>query len=51
LKLITEKPMKWGIRVFVLADSDTGYIHSIIPNYGKLKGDMFNLPYSEKPYI
>jgi hypothetical protein len=42
------KPMKWGIRLFVSADSDTGYVHSIIPNYGKLTGDVCNLPYSEK---
>jgi hypothetical protein len=25
-------PTKWGIRLFVLADSDTGYVHCIIPN-------------------
>jgi hypothetical protein len=31
-----KKPSKWGIRLFVLADSDTGYVHSIIPYYGKL---------------
>jgi hypothetical protein len=41
----------WGIRIFALAESDTGYIHSIIWNYGKLTGDMCNLPYSEKPFI
>jgi hypothetical protein len=29
-----KKPMKWGIRLFVLAGSDTGYVHSIIPNNG-----------------
>jgi hypothetical protein len=43
--------MKWGIRLFALAESDTGYVHSIIPNYGKLTGDVCNLPYSEKPFI
>jgi hypothetical protein len=37
--------MKWGNRLFVSADSDTGYVHSIIPNY------MCNLPYSQKPFI
>jgi hypothetical protein len=26
-----KKPTKWGIR-FVLAESDTGYVHSITPN-------------------
>jgi hypothetical protein len=39
-----KNPKKWGIRLFVLADSDTGYVHSIIPNYGKLIGDVCNLP-------
>jgi hypothetical protein len=43
--------MKWGIKLFVLAYDDTGYIHSIIPNYGKLTGNVCNLPYSEKPII
>jgi hypothetical protein len=33
-------PMKWGIRLFALAESDTGYVHSIIPNCGKLTGDV-----------
>jgi hypothetical protein len=46
-----KKPMKWGIRLFALAESDTGYVHSIIPNYAKLTGDVCNLPYSEKPFI
>jgi hypothetical protein len=43
--------MKWGIRLFVLADSDTGYVQSIIPNYGKPTGGTCNLPYSEKQFI
>jgi hypothetical protein len=30
--------------------SDTSYVHSIIPNHGKLTGDVCNLP-SEKPFI
>jgi hypothetical protein len=30
----------WGIRLFALAESDTGYIHSMIPNYRKLTGDV-----------
>jgi hypothetical protein len=30
-KLIIKKTTKWAIRLFVLADSDTGYVHSIIP--------------------
>jgi hypothetical protein len=46
-----KEPKKWGIRLFVLAESDTGYVHSIIPNYGKLMGNERNLPYSEKLFI
>jgi hypothetical protein len=38
-----KKPTKWGIRIFVLADSDSGYVHSTIPYYGKLTGDMCKL--------
>jgi hypothetical protein len=43
-----KKPMKWGIRLLVLADSDTGYAHSVIPNHGKHTDDLCNWPYSEK---
>jgi hypothetical protein len=25
-----EKPTRWGFGLFVLADSDTGYVHNII---------------------
>jgi hypothetical protein len=38
-------------RSFVLAESDIGYVQSIIPNYGKLTGDECNFPYSENPFI
>jgi hypothetical protein len=38
--MIKKKTMKWGIRLFVLADSDTGYVHSINPNYGERTGDV-----------
>jgi hypothetical protein len=37
-----------GTRLFVLADSDNGYVHRLIPYYGKLTGDMCNFPYPEK---
>jgi hypothetical protein len=33
-----KKPTKWGIILFVLAESDTDYVHTITPNYGKLTG-------------
>jgi hypothetical protein len=46
-----KKPIKWGIRLFALAESDTGYVHSIIPNCGKLAGEVYNLPYSENPLV
>jgi hypothetical protein len=46
-----ENPTKWSIRLFILAESDTGYVHSIIPNYGILTSDKHNLPYFEKPFI
>jgi hypothetical protein len=42
--------MKWGIRLFVLADSDTGFVHSRSSYYRKLTGDTCNFPYSEKPF-
>jgi hypothetical protein len=38
-----KKTMKWGIRFFLFG-RDTGYVHSIITNYGKLTGDVCNLP-------
>lgn len=31
-----KKPTKWGIRVYTLADSKTGYICCILPYYGSL---------------
>jgi hypothetical protein len=49
--LIIKKTTKWGKWLFALVESDTGYVHSIIPNCGKLSGVMCNLPYSEKPFI
>jgi hypothetical protein len=51
MHIIQKNPTKWGIRLFVLAESDTGYVHSIIPNYRKRTGNMCNSPYSEKPFI
>jgi hypothetical protein len=43
-----KKKTKWGIRLFVLADSDTGYVDSIIPNYRKCTGNVCNLPIFRK---
>lgn len=30
------KPTKWGIRIYVLADSETGYMYNILPYYGSI---------------
>jgi Transposase IS4 len=30
------KPNKWGIRIYILADSGSGYIYSFVPYYGSL---------------
>jgi hypothetical protein len=45
-----KKPTKCGLRLFVLPDSETGYVHSIIPYYGKITGEVCNLPYPDKPF-
>ena len=34
-----KKPTKWGLRVYVLADSQTSYIYSFVPYYGKITTD------------
>jgi hypothetical protein len=44
-----EKTTNWGLRLFILADSETGYVHSIIPYYGKIT-EVCNLPYPDKPF-
>lgn len=31
-----KKPTKWGIRIYTLADSNTGYVCGILPYYGSL---------------
>jgi hypothetical protein len=46
-----EKPTKWVIRLFELAESNTYYVHSIIQSYGKHTGNECNTPYLEKPFI
>lgn len=45
-----KKPTKWGMRLFVLADSNSGYVHSIIPYYGKVTPEVCNLPYPDKSF-
>lgn len=39
-----KKPTKWGIRVYSLADSNTGYICCILPYYGTLSTELLVRP-------
>ncbi|KAL6417933.1 hypothetical protein ACFW04_012437 [Cataglyphis niger] len=39
-----KKPTKWGIRVYALADSKTGYICCILPYYGSLTTEFLVRP-------
>ncbi|XP_015436661.1 PREDICTED: piggyBac transposable element-derived protein 4-like [Dufourea novaeangliae] len=39
-----KKPTKWGIRVYALADSKTGYICCILPYYGSLTTELLVRP-------
>ncbi|KAK2577923.1 hypothetical protein KPH14_011868 [Odynerus spinipes] len=46
-----KKPTKWGIRVYMMADSSTGCICSILPYYGSLATDKLirsDLPVSTR---
>ncbi|XP_017792480.1 PREDICTED: uncharacterized protein LOC108574407 [Habropoda laboriosa] len=45
------KPTKWGIRVYTLADSNTGFICGILPYYGSLTAETLirlDLPVSTR---
>ena len=33
------KPTKWGIRIYVMADTNTAYVYSILPYYGSLTSE------------
>lgn len=39
-----KKPTKWGIRIYVLADANTGYVYSILPYYGSLTSEDLPRP-------
>lgn len=39
-----DKPTKWGLKIFVLADSKNGYIWSFLPYYGQATTDMLLRP-------
>lgn len=38
------KPTKWGIRMYVLADSNTGYVYSILPYFGSVTSESLIHP-------
>lgn len=38
------KPTKWGIRIYVLADTSNGYIYSILPYYGSITTEILIRP-------
>ncbi|XP_058873937.1 piggyBac transposable element-derived protein 4-like isoform X2 [Acipenser ruthenus] len=39
-----QKPTKWGMRVFVLADCETGYVSAIVPYFGSPTTDSLPRP-------
>lgn len=39
-----DKPTKWGIKVFVLSESSTGYICAIEPYFGKITTERLDRP-------
>ncbi|XP_047361946.1 piggyBac transposable element-derived protein 4-like [Vespa velutina] len=41
------KPTKWGIRIYALTDSKTGYLFTILPYYGSITSD--NISRSDLP--
>ncbi|XP_028660386.2 piggyBac transposable element-derived protein 4-like [Erpetoichthys calabaricus] len=43
----SQKPTKWGLRVYSLADSKTGYLSQFEPYYGSCTKDI--LPYPDLP--
>ncbi|CAL7939067.1 unnamed protein product [Xylocopa violacea] len=40
----SKKPTKWGIRIYTLADSNTGYVCGILPYYGSLTTERLVRP-------
>ncbi|KAK2574896.1 hypothetical protein KPH14_008348 [Odynerus spinipes] len=42
-----KKPTKWGIRIYTLADSNTGYVCYILPYYGSLTTKLLVRPGSQ----
>lgn len=40
----SKKPTKWGIKIYTLADSNTGYIRGILPYYGVVAAQQLMRP-------
>ncbi|XP_017792479.1 PREDICTED: piggyBac transposable element-derived protein 4-like, partial [Habropoda laboriosa] len=38
------KPKRWGMRIYALADSKTGYLFTILPYYGSITSDNISRP-------
>jgi hypothetical protein len=38
------KPTKWGVRMYVLSDSNTGYVYSILPYFGSITSESLIHP-------
>lgn len=38
------KPTKWGIRIYVLADANVGYVQTILPYYGSFSSEKLVRP-------
>lgn len=38
------KPTKWGVRIYALADSKTGYLFSILPYFGSTTSENISRP-------
>ena len=41
-----DKPTKWGLKVYTLADSNTGYLYNILPNTGRETPEVFSAEFS-----
>lgn len=40
----SKKPNKWGLRLYVLADSSSGYVYTFLPYHGKQTTDALIYP-------
>ena len=42
----TDKPTKWGLKVYTSADSNTGYLYIILPYTGRETPEVFSAEFS-----